>query len=140
MDGTTVSRFVHQLGTYFDLVDLKDHSKREQIAVTLLDGSAYTWYSIQGKVTSWVRLKAALLRCFKPADYAHKTRQSLAKWTQKGGITEYNVGLSEWYAQCSDIDSAEELFCFLDSFLPWLQAFVRMQKNNDLQSAMQIAE
>ena len=33
MDGTTVSRFVHQLDTYFDLVDLKDDSKRGQIAV-----------------------------------------------------------------------------------------------------------
>ena len=28
MDGTTVSRFVHQLDTYFDLVDLKDDSKK----------------------------------------------------------------------------------------------------------------
>ena len=46
MDGTTVSRFVHQLDTYFDLVDLKDDSKRVQIAFTLLEGSAYTWYSI----------------------------------------------------------------------------------------------
>ena len=36
MDGTTVSRFIHQLDTYFDLVDLKDDSKRGQIAVTLL--------------------------------------------------------------------------------------------------------
>ena len=43
MDGMTVSGFVHQLDTYFDLVDLKDNSKRGQIAVTLLEGSAYTW-------------------------------------------------------------------------------------------------
>ena len=42
MDGTTVSRFVHQLDTYFYLVDLKDDSKRGQIAVTLIEGSAYT--------------------------------------------------------------------------------------------------
>ena len=27
MDGTAVSKFVHQLDTYFDLVDLKDNSK-----------------------------------------------------------------------------------------------------------------
>ena len=74
MDGTTVSRFVHQLDTYFDLVDLKDDSKRGQIAVTLLEGPAYTWYSVQGNVTGWVRLKAALLGYFKPADYAYKTR------------------------------------------------------------------
>ena len=77
MDGTTVSRFVHQLDTYFDLVDLKDDSKRGQIAVTLLEGPAYTWYSVQGNVTGWVRLKAALLGYFKPADYAYKTRQAL---------------------------------------------------------------
>ena len=81
MDGTTVSRFVHQLDTYFDQVDLEEDSKRGQITVTLLEGSAYTWYSIQGNVTSWVQLKAVLLGYFKPADYAYKTRQSLAKWT-----------------------------------------------------------
>ena len=46
MDGTTVSRFVHQLDTYFELVDLKDDSKRGQIAVMLLESSAYTWYSV----------------------------------------------------------------------------------------------
>ena len=68
MDGTTGSRFVHQLDTYFDLVDLKDDSKRGQIFVTLLKGSAYTWYSIQGNVTGWMRLKAAFLEYFKPAD------------------------------------------------------------------------
>ena len=81
IDGTTVSRFVHPLDTYFDLVDLKDDSKRGQIAVTLLEGPAYTWHSIQGNITGWVRLNAALLGYFKPADYAYKTKQSLAKWT-----------------------------------------------------------
>ena len=74
MDGTTVSRFVHQLDTYFDLVDLKDDAKREQIAITLLEGPAYTWYSIQGNETSWVRLKSALLGYGKPVDYAYNVR------------------------------------------------------------------
>ena len=118
MDGTTVSRFVHQLDTYFDLVDLKDDSKRGQIAVTLLEGPAYTWYSVQGNITGWVRLKAALLGYFKPANYAYKTRQALSKWTQKGGITEYIVGFSESFTQCSDVDGAEALFRFLDSLSP----------------------
>ena len=67
------------MDTYFNLVDLKDDSKRGQIAVTLLKGPAYTWYSIQGNVTGWVRLKAVLLGYFKTADYAYKTRQALAK-------------------------------------------------------------
>ena len=126
MDGTTVSRFVHQLDTYFDLVDLKDDSKRGQIAITSLEGSAYTWYSVQGNVTSWVRLKAALLGYFKPADYVYKTRPALAKCTQKGGITEYIDGFSQWFTQCSDVNGAEVLFCFLDSLSPQLQAFVYM--------------
>ena len=101
------------MNTYFDLVDLKDDSKQGQITVTLLEGSAYTWYSVQGNVTGWVRLKAALLGYFKSADYGYKTRQALAKWTQKGGITEYIVGFSEGFTQCSDIDGAEVLFHFL---------------------------
>lgn len=62
------------MDTYFKLVDLVDDVKRGQIAVTLLDGSAYTWYSVQGGVEQWSRLKAKLLGYFKPADYAYKTR------------------------------------------------------------------
>ena len=69
------------MDTYFNLVDLKDDSKRGQIAVTLLEGLAYTWYSVQGNVIGQMRLKVALLGYFKPADYAYKTRQALAKWT-----------------------------------------------------------
>ena len=106
----------------------------------MLDGPAFTWYSIQGNVIGWAALKAALLGYFKPADYTFKTRQSLAKWTQKGGLTEHIVGFSEWYTQCSNVDEAEALFSFLDGLSRQLQAFVRMQKPNDLQSAMQIAE
>ena len=46
MDGTTVSKFIHQLDVYFDLVDLKDDTKRGQIAVGLLEGQAHTWYQV----------------------------------------------------------------------------------------------
>ena len=100
----------------------------------------YTWYSVQGSVTGWLRLKATLLGYFKPVDYAYKARQSLAKWTQKGGITEYIVGFSEHYTQCSDIDGTEALFHFFDSLSTQLQAFIRMQRPYDLQAVMQIAE
>ena len=87
-----------------------------------------------------MRLKAALLGYFKPADYAYKSRHTGAKWTQKGGITEYIVGFSEHFTQCSEVDGAEVLFCFLDGLSPQLQAFVRMQRPCDLQDAMQTAE
>ena len=46
MDGMTVSKLVHQLDVFFDLVDLKDDTKREQIAVGLLEGQAYTLYQV----------------------------------------------------------------------------------------------
>ena len=87
-----------------------------------------------------MRLKAALLGYFKSANYAYKMRQALAKWTQKGGITEYIVGFSERFTQYSDVDGAEVLFPFLDGLSPQLQAFVHMQRPRDLQDAMQIAE
>ena len=44
MDGVSVSRFVHKLDTYFELVGLNDNIKRAQIAVTLLKDSAFPWY------------------------------------------------------------------------------------------------
>ena len=81
----------------------------------MLDGPAFTWYSIQGNVTGWAALKAALLGYFKPADYAYKMRQALAKCSQRGTVTEYIMQFSEWYTQCSDVDLAEAMFWFIDS-------------------------
>ena len=46
MDGTSVSKFVHQLDTYFDLVDLLDDMKRGKVAVELLEGQVHTWYQV----------------------------------------------------------------------------------------------
>ena len=84
----------------------------------MLDGPAYTWYSIQGNVTGWAALKAALLGYFKPADYAYKMRQALAKCSQRGSVTEYIMSFSEKYTQCSDVDSAKAMFRFIDGLQP----------------------
>ena len=80
----------------------------------MLDGPAFTWYSIQGNVTSWAALKAALLGYFKPADYAYKMRQALANCSLHASVTEYIMQFSEKYTQCSDVDSAEAMFRFID--------------------------
>ena len=44
MDGTSVVKFIHQMDTYFDLVDLQDDKKMMQVAVTRLEDTAWTWY------------------------------------------------------------------------------------------------
>ena len=75
-------------------------------------------------MSGWSNLKGALLDYFKPADYAFKTRQALAKWTQRGSITDYIVGFSDWYTQCVDVNDAEALFHFLDSLQGDIQAWV----------------
>ena len=85
-------------------------------------------------------MKAALLSYFKPADYAFKTRQSLAKWVQRGNVTDYIVSFSERFAQCSEVDDAEALFHFIDGLQGNIQAWVHTQKPADLQSAMQMAK
>ena len=84
----------------------------------MLDGPAYTLYSIQGNATGWAALKAALLGYFKPADYAYIMRQALAKCTQRGSVTEYIMSFSEKYTQCSDVNSAEAMFRFIDGLQP----------------------
>ena len=84
----------------------------------MLDGVAYTWYIIQGNVTGWSALKAALLGYFKPADYVYKMHQALAKSSQRGTVTEYIMQFSEKYTQCSDVDSTEAMFQFVDGLQP----------------------
>ena len=74
----------------------------------------FTWYSIQGNITGWAALKAALLGYFKPADYAYKTCQALAKCSQHGTVTEYIMQFSEKYTQFSDVDLAEAMFQFIN--------------------------
>ena len=73
MDGTSVSRFCNQLDVYFKLVELNGDSKHFYVTITLLEGPAYTWYSVQGVSESWRALKAGMLPYFKPADNAFKT-------------------------------------------------------------------
>ena len=69
-------------------------------------------------MTGWAALKAALLGYFKPADYAYKTHQALAKCSQHGSVTEYIMSFSEKYTQCSDVDSTEAMFRFIDGLQP----------------------
>ena len=71
---------------------------------------------------SWAALKAALLGYFKPANYAYKMRQALSKCSQHGMVTEYIMQFSERYTQCSDVDSAEAMFRFIDGLQPLVQA------------------
>ena len=66
-------------------------------------------------MTGWAALKAALLGYLKPADYAYKTHQALSKCSQHGMLTEYIMQFSERYTQCSDVDSAEAMFRFINS-------------------------
>ena len=44
LDGVSVSRFVHQLYNYINIVGLTDDIKMGQIAITLLEGTAYNWF------------------------------------------------------------------------------------------------
>ena len=81
-------------------------------------------------------MKATLLSYFEPADYAFKMRHSLANWVQQGNITDYIVGLSGRFTQCSDVHDVEALFCFIDGLQGNIQAWVCTQKPADLQSAM----
>ena len=74
----------------------------------------FTWYSTQVNVTGWAGLKAALLGYFKPANCVHKMHQALSKCSQHGTVTEYIMQFPERYTQCSDVDSAEAMFRFID--------------------------
>ena len=85
-------------------------------------------------------MKAALLSYFKPADCAFKMHQSLAKWVSHGNVTDYIVGFCERFTQCSDIDDAEALFCFIDVLQGNNQAWEHTQKPTDLHSAIHMAE
>ena len=84
----------------------------------------------------WSALKAALLGYFKPADYAYKMRQASAKCSQRGSLTEYIMQFSEKYTYCSDVDSVDAMFQFINGLQPSVQAWVRTQQPIDLQSAM----
>ena len=55
-----------------------------------------------------------MMRYFKPADYVFKTRLALAKWQQRGSVTDHIVGFSERYTAFADMDANEALIRFLD--------------------------
>ena len=46
IDGVFVSRFLHQLDNYFKIFELNDDVKMGQIAIMLLEGTTYNWFSV----------------------------------------------------------------------------------------------
>ena len=58
--------------------------------------------------------------------------QALAKWTQKGSVTEYFVGFLDWYTQYTDMNEVKALFCFIDGLSANIQEWVHTQKPSDL--------
>ena len=46
MDTFSVGRFVHQLDNYFRVFELNDGAKMGQIAIALLEGTTYNWFTI----------------------------------------------------------------------------------------------
>ena len=66
--------------------------------------------------------------------------QALAKWTQKGSVTEYIVGFLEWFIQCTDVNEVEALFSLVEGLPTNIQAWVHTQSPSNLQSAMQMAK
>ena len=99
---------------------LTDNIKKAQIAVTLLKDSAFTWYQTQGVTAAhgWLRLHNSMMRYFKPADYAFKTRLTLSKWTQHGSVINFIAEFSERYTIYADVDANEVLFYLLDGLEP----------------------
>ena len=39
---------MHQLKNYFKIVELNDDVKMGKIAITLLEGTTYNWFTMQG--------------------------------------------------------------------------------------------
>ena len=66
----------------------------------------------------WLRLRNSMMRYFKPTDYAFKTHLALAKWQQRGSVTDYIVDFSECYTACADVDANKALFRFLNGLQP----------------------
>ena len=62
----------------------------------------------------WLRLRNLMMRCFKLAEHAFKTLLALAKWQQRGSVTDYIVGFSERYTACADVNANEVLFRFFN--------------------------
>ena len=46
IDSVLVNRFLHQLDNYFRIVGITDDIKMGQIAITLLEVTAYNWFTI----------------------------------------------------------------------------------------------
>ena len=86
----------------------------------MLKDSDFTWYQTYGVTAAhgWLRLRNAMMRYFKPDDYAFETRLALSKWQQHGSATDYIIGFPECYTDCADVDTNEALFKFLDGLQP----------------------
>ena len=81
---TTVKNFVDALGSYFELVGMRDIVQKAHFALVLLEGKAHTWFTVQGysfdklgNTLEWYELDETLLMTFCPADFERMARKKL---------------------------------------------------------------
>ena len=84
---------------------------RAEFVVTLLSGSAYTWYTTQhyaigighANRLTWEHSKSDLQPYLKPLDYACQTWTNLSHCKQSGDIARYIHLFLKHLNRCSDI-------------------------------------
>lgn len=82
------------------------------IAVSYLEGDAYTWWDSYKKtqpITSWQELRTALLARFSPLNKTLAARDKLSKWRQLKDVATYNSDFLQILLDIPDITEAEKL-------------------------------
>ena len=92
MDYEVVESFIWSMDNYFELTSLVDPHQQAHFVSTRFSKSAQLWLRNQNfdfTLLVWPDLKAELRRYFRPADFHHRARDSLATCKQTKGISAY---------------------------------------------------
>lgn len=145
-DKSSAEMWLLEVENYFNAVNLSEtaqnHAHRVSVVSTLLRGNALQWWNRVDRraVATWQGFRTVFLSEYQPKEAAEMARARLDQLRQRRSVVEYCNEFRQEMNKISDMAVADQLYNFKKGLQPEVAREVAMQRPEDLDKAMHIAQ
>lgn len=145
-DKSSAEMWLLEVENYFNAVHLSEtaqnHTHRVSVVSTLLRGNALQWWNRVDRraVDTWQGFRTVFLSEYQPKEAAEMARARLDQLRQRRSVVEYCNEFRQEMNKISDMAVADQLYNFKKGLQPDVAREVAMQRPEDLDKAMHIAQ
>jgi Retrotransposon gag protein len=132
--------WIAQVETHMQLSRIKHPEHCLLVAAQFLNSDVMTCYQSTSDIVNWEQLKQAMTVYYKPHNEQVNARDGLKKLRQKRSVAEYAKNFNKLVLKLQDMTEDEKIYSFISGLQTEVKLQVELQRQNDLQTAKEIAD